>query len=517
MQLDRLQLDLRPRPHWEAIDLGFALLRHCGGTAYAAWLALWLPLCALCCSLALWVAPQYGYGWMLLAWWLRPLLERVVIFVLSRAVFGEHVSWLAALRAWPSQCRRGWFRLLTWWRPFMPGRGLYQPIWQLEQATGRFAADRRGLIGRDGAGRSAFWFGTVCAHFEVVLQLGVIALIGIFFAKPDAINPFALLVSLDEAQSTWLLIFSFAIYALAGGIIGPIYTAGTFTLYLNRRAELEAWDIEIAFRQLPKRPASGLAKPAPLLLMLLVGTLALQPDQAYADECAPPEHIVKLPKERGKASSPEQAKLREQLDQLYADPDLRGYRCINTWERRKPAEPEATKPSSLPNVSLPAWLPDFFKFLLIASAICVVAILLYRYRGPLRELWQKVRPSTLPDEVAGLDIRPETLPDDVTARVRELWQLGEQRAALALLYRATLSRLAHRHALALSRGATEGDCLIAATQAQRTGQLSASVLANLASLTGIWLSAAYAHRLPDHATLDSVCSNWDRDFAEGQA
>jgi len=33
--------------------------------------------------------------------------------------------------------------------------------------------------------------------------------------------------------------------------------ASDFTLYLNRRTELEGWDIEIAFRQLAARRASA--------------------------------------------------------------------------------------------------------------------------------------------------------------------------------------------------------------------------------------------------------------------
>jgi hypothetical protein len=33
----------------------------------------------------------------------------------------------------------------------------------------------------------------------------------------------------------------------------PIYVACGFSLYLNRRTVLEAWDIELVFRQLRKR------------------------------------------------------------------------------------------------------------------------------------------------------------------------------------------------------------------------------------------------------------------------
>ena len=44
-------------------------------------------------------------------------------------------------------------------------------------------------------------------------------------------------------------------------------------------------------------------------------------------------------------------------------------------------------------------------------------------------------PFVAPSHVRDLDIRPESLPDDVGAAALALWQRGEQRAALALLYR----------------------------------------------------------------------------------
>ena len=46
-------------------------------------------------------------------------------------------------------------------------------------------------------------------------------------------------------------------YLVALFLIEPLYVASDFTLYLNRRTELEGWDIEIAFRQLAARRASA--------------------------------------------------------------------------------------------------------------------------------------------------------------------------------------------------------------------------------------------------------------------
>ena len=91
MQLDKLQIDLRPRPNAQALDLGFVLLRAHAGPVYMAWLMLWLPLVLLCGGLA-YLFPGYAGAWLLLAWWLKPLLERAPLYILSRQVFGEQIG-----------------------------------------------------------------------------------------------------------------------------------------------------------------------------------------------------------------------------------------------------------------------------------------------------------------------------------------------------------------------------------------------------------------------------------------
>jgi hypothetical protein len=42
---------------------------------------------------------------------------------------------------------------------------------------------------------------------------------------------------------------SFASYALVVAFIEPFYVAAGFVMYLNRRAELEAWDVEQELRR----------------------------------------------------------------------------------------------------------------------------------------------------------------------------------------------------------------------------------------------------------------------------
>ncbi|KRB83421.1 DUF4129 domain-containing protein [Duganella sp. Root198D2] len=525
MQLDKLRLDLRPRSNAQGLDLGFSLLHAGGADVWRAWMALWLPLSALAVLLS-WYNPDLALGW-LLPWWLRPLLERAPLHVLARQVFGEQASWRDALRAWPRELGGGWFRMLTWWRPFMAGRGLHQPVWVLERARGKVATARRATIARNGTGGAALMFGSMCASFEFVLMMGVLALLGLFMPGETA-NPFALLTLTNQGPLQAAL--GTAAWCLACAIIGPIYTACTFTLYLNRRATLEAWDLEIVLRQLrpPARPAAArqaaaVLMAAPLLAMALLGmpppVQAAGPAagaKSVATDCAPPEGLTKQDSGRGPDRSPQQAALRRQLDQVFAHQDLRGYRCGEQWELRVPpaAEKEKEKPKSPP--LLPRWmvaiLAGGFKVTLIAGAVALVAWLLWRYAAPLRFNFAAAAEPKLATEVGGLDIREESLPADVAGAVRALWQQGQQRAALALLYRATLSRLVSRQSLKLHHGATEGECLAQARSAHAAGALDSASLALADQATTLWLNAAYGARWPAAESVAALCTRWQAHF-----
>ncbi|MES2262365.1 MAG: hypothetical protein V4724_27905 [Pseudomonadota bacterium] len=526
MRIDKLQIALRPRPAAQALDLGFALLHAHAGNVYRTWLAVWLPAVALAALLSLWL-PEQATLWLFLPWWLRPLLERAPLYVLSRQVFGESVGWRQALRAWPGQLGGGAVRMLTWWRPFMAGRGLYQPVWQLENARGKVAAERRAILARGGTGRAAYGFGLACAHFELVLQIGLMALIGFFLSDGPNVNPFSWLFAERTAGAHWPgLLFPLLCLGMAGAITGPIYTACCFTLYLNRRATLEAWDIELTLRQIqapaPRKGAqSGRALPAlcaPLAAAALAALLSLPampgraadtPPQA---ECAPPDTIKEaLRAARPPARDDAQQRLRGELRQLYDSEELRAYVCEPVWRLKNPGKPSPRPaPVKMPDLNLVA---QIVKVLLIATAIAVLGWLLYRYRDRFPS-FAKAGAAQRATEIGGLDIRADSLPADVAATVLRLWDAGELRAALALLYRATLSRLVQQDGLLLTQGATEGDCLRLALQAVQREQLSRARYDVADTATALWLNGAYGNRWPPSAAVHAACEAWQAQFAQ---
>jgi hypothetical protein len=569
MQIEKLVLDLRPRSNYQALDLGFSLLRLEAAQTYLSFLALWLPLMAIITLLAC-LSPTHSTWLILIGWWLRPLLERAPLYVLSRAVFGEKVSWQAAVRAWPSQLAGGWLYLLAL-RPFLISRCLGQPIWQLEGARGKTAKERYNVISRQGAGTSAGWFGLACVHFEAVLQFGLVALISLFFSENDWVNPFALLLKLDkEVVSISGILLTYGLYTLSIAVIAPIYTAGGLTLYLNRRATLEAWDIELVLRQIqapgqvhsthalktPGRALAWLTPLLPLLPLLLVLQLAPQPTQAAESAsaaaaaastaaastaavstaaastsaksvagkpaCTPPEFWNDPDTERGPDYDAKQTALRQQIREIYNDPDLRSFECESSWQLKpglfnwdwfKDKKKEERKKVD-PWFGFGQLGATLIKILIIVAALALLIFIIWRYRDQFGK-WLPQTKAAAATEVGGLDIRPESLPKSVTDTVKKLWQQQQRRAALALLYRATLSRLVSEHGLHISRGATEGDCLRIASSERE--QLGSGCWQITQDSTALWLPAAYGEHWPDTDQVWAACTRWDQAFGTNNA
>jgi hypothetical protein len=105
--------------------------------------------------------------------------------------------------------------------------------------------------------------------------------------------------------------------------------------------------------------------------------------------------------------------------------------------------------------------------------------------------------------VQDLDIRPESLPDNIGAAARTLWDSGEHRAALSLLYRGVLSRLVHVHNIPIRDSSTEGDCLRLTATRLREEQRN-----YVALLIQIWQHAVYGGQQPETASLHTLCDGF---------
>ncbi|PSD13266.1 DUF4129 domain-containing protein, partial [Stenotrophomonas maltophilia] len=141
MRIDRLDVALRARSGWEAMELGSALSRRHARAVWGSWLLASAPLFVIFNALAWWL-DAFGWAWLAM-WWCKPLFERAPLYVLSRGIFGEPVGALAALRAQRSWGNAGFWGYLGW-RRFSVLRSLCLPVNLLEgNAPAQRGARRR--------------------------------------------------------------------------------------------------------------------------------------------------------------------------------------------------------------------------------------------------------------------------------------------------------------------------------------------------------------------------------------
>ncbi len=239
MQIDAMRLTLRPRAIWEGCDLGIRLLQSCLSSVYVCHLMVAIPLFALCCAtfdIAAWLPA-------LLMWWSKPWLDRTLLFVLSRALFGVATRppdvWDAQRDAWWSQ----WIETVTL-RRLSASRSFTQPIRQLEGLTGAARRSRmRQLAARHRGIARTMTSAFAAAEFALVLSL--ISLTVWLAPKQAELSWTALLSGAGMPKALALTLG----YAAAVAFVEPFYVAAGFGMYLNRRVELEAWDIEQEFRR----------------------------------------------------------------------------------------------------------------------------------------------------------------------------------------------------------------------------------------------------------------------------
>jgi hypothetical protein len=152
-----------------------------------------------------------------------------------------------------------------------------------------------------------------------------------------------------------------------------------------------------------------------------------------------------------------------------------------------------------------SWLASAGRLLLwVAGGLLVIVLIAYLTRFlSSRDSQLRRDRHVAPTHVGDLDIRPESLPDDIGAAAWTLWERGEQRAALSLLYRGLLSRLAHAHAVPIRDSSTEGECL---ALAQR--HLSEQRSRYAAQLIRVWQRAVYGGLDPDAPTVRELCDHF---------
>ncbi|MFT3808060.1 DUF4129 domain-containing protein [Arenimonas sp.] len=504
MRLDRLSIVLRPRTPWEAMDLGQALAREHAGAAWKSWIALSLPFLIVFNALAWWADKPWLAG--LAMWWFKPLFERAPLYVLSRAVFGQAPSLRETLRSkelWASSSLLAWLS----WRRLHPARSMLMPVDLLEGLRGSRRSQRAAVLQR-AVGAQAWGLMLACLSFELMLFIAMWVLVLMFepIAHLDE-SARAMWTTFFQAPPEWAVVVGNGVAWLAMSLIGPFYAGAGFGLYLNRRTQLEAWDVELSFRRLAER-LRALSVAAMFVLATWLAPWSAMPVLAaptipQADDCDKPCRPKDVFGEQLRASDPRQeAAAREVVD----DPLLSPTQKNKHWVLKNPPKPDKKSDTRLPSWSLGlgALFGAIGEYGLWILAGILLALLLWQLPRWLPWVRDRLPQTTEPDPIVEHAVlSPEKLPDDVVTVARELWSRQRHRDALALLYRAGVAAIERAHGSPLPPGATEADCL------RRARRLPDGALREcFAQVVRLWQGAAYARRVPDDEAFAALLQRW---------
>lgn len=457
---------------------------------WGVWFALYLP----CAAIALVVFPNKFHA-VVLMWWLKPAFDRAVLYLLSRSVFGEQTGVRATLRAARDWMRPGLLLALTL-RRFELARSFTLPVASLEKQSGKAARQRRQVLGSRMRG-TGVWLTVVCLNFEMIAMFAI-------FALGNMLVPSGGEIPLDSATgggafslssvTTWNLADAIS-YVFAVSLVEPFYVAAGFSLYLNRRTILEAWDMEVRLRQLGKRLRSAATV---LVAALLYATIVIgaSPQAAHAEVAARSDPAT-------------------EIKRILANPEFDQYKTISRWRSITPSEKQQEHASRSSQFwrNLGLLLSDISQSMMWVGAGIIVLLLIYAFRNFLPAP-RAQRPDKYqhPTNLFGLDVAPESLPADVPGTARDLVSRGRIREALSLLYRGSLSALVNRYRVAINAGDTEGDCTRSATLA-----LAAPAADYFRQLVTTWQQTAYDASPPQASEVEALCLGWATYFDAPQA
>ncbi|XKR63112.1 DUF4129 domain-containing protein [Isoptericola jiangsuensis] len=543
MRIDHLDVALRARSGWEAMELGTALARRHARAVWGSWLLASAPLFVLFNALAWWLD---GFAWASLAmWWCKPLFERAPLYVLSRGIFGETVGARAALAA-----QRHWGGTGFWgylgWRRFSLLRSLCLPVNLLEGNAPAQRGPRRRAVAAGAAG-PAILLALICLGFELVLVLGAIAAVFMFIPLellPDSWRAAWAMISVETPP--WADLLLNLLSWLAAALIGPFYVGAGFGLYLNRRTQMEAWDVEIALRRLRER----LLPAASTLALLLCLALPLAPAHAQDADADTAHQVADEARAAGQTDADEDdgeddgeeanaandpanaaagifgeqpvdtAGFRQAVNRAYEDPLQRPVRQVTEWKpiddttAEKKAEKKDTRDDKAGQkhgernrgLKLLARVAEWGLWALLGVVVLVLLLTARLWWPWLRGAGRRT-PKDAPRVQEEAVELPVVLPPDVATQAGLLWDQGRPRQALALLYRASVRTLVERTGNALPPGATEAQCLRAS---RRMPQQADRDL--FARIVRMWQYAAYGGRLPTRDEFDGLAATLRQQF-----
>lgn len=532
MQLSKFQSVAKARNGWAAIDLGCVLAR---AWYFQLWLAWVVPagILLLICSFIFKDTPIIAG---LIVWWFKPVLERPLLFIVSQRIFAENITYAKIVRSYWAVNKTDWY----WWlslRRLLPTRAYLMPVTVLEGLKGKTRAPRVSLLSRRLSG-PASWLWITGAHIEMFIFSAILACLAILTPAGISIE----LEALVFEHRTLTGHLNNLVWFFAASVVAPVYVCSGFALYLQRRIDLEGWDIEIQFRQLAerlkRRHENKLHSLAAVLITssLLIGSFHSTPviaqDQPFSID---PENIVSVEIIEDEQAASEQdtsdtaeirSEIKKQVHEILSQPPFLNEKIENQLGfKEKSEDGESGIPDWL--INFIEWLEgkgDFFQgvgeflrflassleFILWGAVILLVLFVLWRSRA----WWSKLvfQPSSSADSEAeaapkvlfGIAIQDEPLPEELVKEVQKLWQDGLSREAFALLIRGVILYCVDK-GCRFKDGFTEYECSQVVLR-----DLGADIGAEFLEIISHWQQLAYAHRICGDDQFYSLCAIVER-------
>jgi hypothetical protein len=492
MRLEDVTAEIRPRSDWEAVDLGFAMARRSFWRCLSVWwLALLLPT-----VVGIVLLRDHAFVFATLFWWWRPVASRMVLFELSRRLFGEAPTWRQIWKEIPRAWSRRFFYRFAWSR-FSPWAAVTMPVEDLEGLRGQAYQQRAKLVMRRGES-AAFRLTVGGSLASVWLMFGLLGMVnmllpegqnGVFQEAWQAMRA-GELGEIGQAGS-WILV---GCYLVALSLTDIFVTGGGFGIYVNSRTWIEGWDVELAFKRMANRIG--------MLSKLLVASCFLFLQLPSGATVRPPEEVIREVK-----SHPDFEVHKTEVP-VPVDSSSKGGSSSSSSTGGSPGG--STSPS-------PGGSMDWFHYLMrgfgtvllvvcLVAGLAFIAWLLWTFRHLLRDRsGSDGDPSAGAKArvVMGMEVTPESLPEDIPDTAWRWWCEGRRHESLALLYRGAISRSIELARVEILESDTEGDCLKRICEAG-----SRAHPGYFKGLTGFWLGLAYAKDFPDNDEVQGLCRQW---------
>ncbi len=484
MNLDSVAAVLRDRQGVQGIDLGVLLGRRFYGAILKPWLLLVVPLTVVLQVVGFAVTGSIWWA-LLFGWWLKPLFDRIPLYVLSRGFFGAVPGTMETVKAVGRQMTtRAALWDLTVGR-FSTLRVLTIPIRVLEGSRGGVTRQRLKVL-FDGSTQGAVtgWL-FFLLFVKGLFYLGLVILLMMVLPE-ELVGDVYYFVS-DELfyGQTWPLMWAVVgSTALVSALVEPFHMAGGFGMYIQRRIVREGWDLELKFKKLSGRLAAGLDGAAMwvgVVLSVVVLGMVGAPEAAAEGEWS---HDVEVEQELVGSEPPALDRSRIPVDpevtmaEVLAEPPLvREETTEKVWRRRIVEDPEHWEPGAhwaligqilaeMARVVL--WI---FVAALVLFGLWKAASYLGRGGGAGEG---KAERSRWEEELLA-ESDGEGLPDDVAAAARQLFAAGEARRALAILLLKSLLEYEERRRFEFPVGWTTARCARKVAHLGRDGALVAEV------------------------------------------